>query len=228
MVFLESFCNTTDAELRMYSDLASYTSPLPHPLSPPHSMLLSESIEKSPSFGKGVFGKLASFQCSLSALCNKSHVHSTFLPDISAEIHLAVRKQLLFIKGRGRRNFNFKDVLNELPRCDGLALRNLPPAPPYASAGGFNYSPPELLLLAPQWYASCMWVEWIFPHLVARSALYHCTQCHLLKKMHCHQSECCGIEAFIIHVFTCLLTLTHPLSESDLDWWTILFKLTYY
>lgn len=179
MVFLESSCNTTDAELRMYSDLASSTAPTPPP--PPHSMLLSESIEKSQAFGKEVFGKLASFQCSLSALCNKSRVHSTFLPDISAEIHLAVRKQLLFIKGRGRRNFNFKDVLNELPRCDGLALRNLPPAPLYASAGSFNYNPPELLLLVSQRYASCMWVEWIFPHLVARSALYHCTQCHLLK-----------------------------------------------
>lgn len=162
MVFLDSSCNTTDAELRMYSVLASYTSPTPLPPPPPRSMLLSESIEESQSFGKGVFGKLASFQCSLSALCNKSRVHSTFLPDVSAEIHLAVRKQLLFIKGRGRRNFNFKDVLNELPRCDGLALRNSPPAPLYASAGGFNYNPPELLLLASQWYASCMWVEWIF------------------------------------------------------------------
>lgn len=181
MVFLESSCNTTDAELRMYSDLASYTSPTPRPPPPPCSMLLSESIEKSQSFAKGVFGKLASFQCSLSALCNKSRVHSTFLPDISAEIHLAVRKQLLFIKGRGRRNFNFKDVLNELPHCDGLALRNSPPAPLYASAGGFNYSPPELLLLASHMIC-IMYVGRIdFSHLVARSALYHCTQCHLLK-----------------------------------------------
>lgn len=191
-------------------------------------MLLTESIEKSPSFGKGVFGKLASFQCSLSALCNKSRVHSTFLPDISAEIHIAVRKQLLFIKGRGRRNFNFKDVLNELPRCDGLALRNSPPAPLCASAWGFNYKSPWIAPVS----ATVVCIMYVgrmdfFPTWLPAP---HCIIAHnvICWKMHCHQSECRGIEAFIIHVFTCLLTLTHPLSESDLDWWTILFKLTYY
>lgn len=117
---------------------------------------------------------------------HKSLLHSTFLPEISAEIHLAVRKQLLFVKGSGWCNFNFKFVLNELPPCDWWALRNLPPVPQYPTTEGFNYEPLVLMLSVPVWYASCMWGEWILPP--GRSVQYHCTQCHQLK-MHCHQSR---------------------------------------
>lgn len=130
----------------------------------------------------------------VSALQEKSCTLGPPLPDISAEIHLAVRKQLLFIDGGGWRNLNFKDVLNELPRRDGLALGNLPPAPLHASAEGSNYNPPELLLLAPCWYSSCMCVVWIsffFSSTTcfrAPSVLCHCARCHLLKA-HRHHSE---------------------------------------
>lgn len=94
---------------------------------------------------------------------HKSLLHSTFLPEISAEIHLAVRKQLLFVKGSGWCNFNFKDVLNELPLCDWWAVRNLPPIPPYPTTEAFNYEAPVLTLSAPVWCASCMQGEWILP-----------------------------------------------------------------
>lgn len=94
----------------------------------------------------------------VSALQQKSCGLGHSAPDISAEIHSPVRKQLLFIDGGGGsggggggwHSRNFKDVLNELPGRDGLALRNWPPAALHASAEAFNYCPPELLLLAPR------------------------------------------------------------------------------
>lgn len=157
---------------------------------------------------------MGSFSIQSVSSLHKSLLHSTFLPEISAEIHLAVRKQLLFVKGSGCCNFNFKDVLNELPPCDWWAVRNLPPVPLYPTTEGFNYEPLVLMLSAPVWYASCMWGEWILPpgHL-PRTVSLRSTQCHQLK-MHCHQSSVIspgGSRPFGIHVFIHLFTLTHSL-----------------
>lgn len=119
--------------------------------------------------------RTGSFSIQSVSSLHKSLLHSTFLREISAEIHLAVRKQLLFVKGGGWCSFNFKDVLNELPLCDWWAVRNVPPVPLYPTTEGFNYEPLVLMLSAPVWYASCtVCVENGFYHLVASTVAYQC------------------------------------------------------
>lgn len=125
------------------------------------SLLRSESIKYSQRYFF-LEQRMGSFSIQSVSSLHKSLLHWTFLLKISAEIHLAVRKQLLFVKGSGGCNFNFKDVLNELPPCDWWAVRNLPPLPLYPSTEVFNYEPLVLMLSAPVWYASCMSGEWIF------------------------------------------------------------------
>lgn len=196
--------NITDAELRKCSVLASWLlrclkAHYPRqPFDPivPTASLFSAVIRDHREQPELFLWELASSQFSLSALWKKAPVPSTSPPDISAEIHLAVRKQLLFIKGRGWCNFNFKDALNELPPGDWSAVRNSPPVPLNTSTEVFNYAPLELLL-APVWYASCMGGEWIFTtwlptlySIIAHNVIRW--KCTVIKVEGC----CLGIKAF--------------------------------
>lgn len=83
---------------------------------PPY-LLLSESIKYSQScfFDSR---ERASSQFSLSARGIKEFYAQPFSLRFKAEIRLAVRKQLFFVKSGGWCNFNFKDVLNELSLDD--------------------------------------------------------------------------------------------------------------
>lgn len=161
--------NTTDAELWNFSVLVSwlcaamskkpiiqgkYVTPSP----PPSAAIREHQVQPKLFLWEQRTG---SFSIQSVSSLHESLLHSTFLPEISAEIHWAVRKQLLFVKGSGWCNFNFKDVLNELPACDWWAVRNLPAAALYPALGAFNYRAPVLMHSAAVWYASCMWGEWI-------------------------------------------------------------------
>lgn len=151
--------------------------------------------------------RMCSFSIQSVSSLHKSLLHSTFLPEISAEIHLAVRKQLLFVEGSGWCNFNFKDVLNELPLCDWWAVRNLPPIPPYTTIEGFNYEPLVLMLSAAVWYASYMWGEWILPP----GRLLHTVSLHTMSSVENALSSKWSDIAWGSrpYVFTHLFTLTH-------------------
>lgn len=140
----------------------------------PSSQPLSQSVKCSQSY---FFEnrEQAPSQFGVSARRIKVFNTQPFLREISAEIHLAVRKQLLFVEASGWCNFNFKDVLNELPPRDWWAVRNVPPVPTYTPTEGFNYEPSVLMLSAPVWYASCtVCVKNGLCHLVASTAEHRC------------------------------------------------------
>lgn len=158
--------------------------------------------------------RIGSFSIQFVSSVHKSLVYWTFLPAITAEIHIAVRKQLLFIEGRGWCNFNFKDVLNELPQCDWLAEKR---------ASCPSVFQPRALITSPLYW--CCQLQCDMHHVLYIGRMHFTTMVATLYSIIAHnvscwkcivikvQWYCLGIKAFSIHRFTYLLTLTYGLNR---------------